>query len=227
MVDATGTPDCGAPAASTNTIVLTILPVFSAGAITGETSATQCYNYDPAVMTANPSGGAGTYTSQWQSSPDGSAWSNIGGATGATYNPGSIASTTHYRVMVDATGTPDCGAPAASTNTIVLTILPVFSAGAITGETSATQCYNYDPAVMTANPSGGAGTYTYQWQSSPDGSAWSNIGGATGATYNPGSIASTTHYRVMVDATGTPDCGAPAASTNTIVLTILPVFSAG
>src|SRR4030065_24668 len=179
MVDATGSPDCGVATASTNTIVLTIYGNFSAGAISGETSANQCYNYDPTVMTANPTGGAGTYTYQWQSSPDGSAWANIPLATAATYNPGAITTTTHYRVMVDATGSPDCGVATASTNTIVLTIYGTFSAGAISGETSATQCYNYDPATMTANPTGGSGTYTYQWQSSPDGTAWTPIAGAT------------------------------------------------
>jgi gliding motility-associated-like protein len=76
---------------------------------------------------------------------------------------------------------------------------------------------------MTANPAGGAGTYTYQWQSSPDGSTWSNIVGATAVTCNPGAITATTHYRVQVDPTGTPDCGGVASSTNIVVIDIIPL----
>jgi len=216
---------CNSENSSSTTV--TVLDEFSAGAITGEASATQCYNYDPAVMTANPTGGSGTYTYQWQSSADGSSWGDISGATNNTYNPGALTTTTHYRVLVDPTGSPDCGGATASTNTIVFTILSNFSAGAITGEASATQCYNYDPAVMTANPTGGSGTYTYQWQSSADGSSWGDISGATNNTYNPGALTTTTHYRVLVDPTGSPDCGGATASTNTIVFTINPASVGG
>ncbi|MBN2275401.1 MAG: hypothetical protein JXK95_13790, partial [Bacteroidales bacterium] len=202
-------------------------PEFDAGAITGETSAIQCSNYDPLTMTANPTGGSGTYNYQWQSSPDGSAWSDISGQTAVTFNPPAITATTHYRVMVDPAGSPDCGGPTASTNTIVLTILPEFNPGDITGETNASYCTNYNPATMTANPTGGSGTYNCQWQSSPDGSSWSDIAGATSVTYDPPAITATSYYRVMVDPSGSPDCGSATASTNTIVLTILPVFDPG
>jgi hypothetical protein len=132
------------------------------------------------------------------------------GGTGTTINGTGNSVTVDFDVAatsdtLSVTATNGCGTSAA--REIEITVSPVFSPGAITGETTATQCYNYDPAAMTANPSGGAGTYTYQWQDSPDGAAWTDISGATGATYNPGSITTTTHYRVLVDATGTPDCG--------------------
>ncbi|MBU1719240.1 MAG: hypothetical protein KKA07_09215, partial [Bacteroidetes bacterium] len=207
---------------------ITVFPVFNAGAMTGPASSTQCYNYYPTALAANPTGGV-SYSYQWQSSPAGcAAWSNIGGATASTYDPPALTATTCYRVLVDATGSPDCGASTASTNTFTYTILGDFSAGAMTGPASSTQCYNYDPAVLTANPTGGAGTYTYQWQSSPAGcAAWSNIGGATASTYNPPALTATTCYRVLVDATGSPDCGAATASSNTFTYTILGSFSAG
>ncbi len=56
----------------------------------------------------------------------------------------------------------------------------------------------YDPALITSI-SGATGTVgntlAYQWQLSTDGSNWSNIAGATNATYDPVAITVTTYYR--------------------------------
>ncbi len=48
-----------------------------------------------------------------------------------------------------------------------------------------TICYNTAPAALTqlTAPTGGPGAYTYQWQSSPDNSTWTSIGGATELGY--------------------------------------------
>ena len=62
-------------------------------------------------------------------------------------------------------------------------------------------CYGGDPAAFTqiTAPTGGA-SYTYQWQSSPDGvSSWNNIGGETSAVYDvPNGLTTTTWYRRIV-----------------------------
>src|ERR1035437_450530 len=53
-------------------------------------------------------------------------------------------------------------------NSILITVLP----GLVVGSASASQtiCYNTVPAPLTSvNPTGGTGSYTYQWDSSPDG----------------------------------------------------------
>ncbi|MFY8131889.1 MAG: GEVED domain-containing protein, partial [Bacteroidia bacterium] len=42
---------------------------------------------------------------------------------------------------------------------------------------------------------------TYQWQSSPDGTTWNNVTGATGPTYSTGAMASDTYYRASVTCT--------------------------
>ncbi|MBI2274299.1 MAG: HYR domain-containing protein, partial [Bacteroidetes bacterium] len=46
-----------------------------------------------------------------------------------------------------------------------------------------------------AEASGGTGTIAYQWQSSTDNSNFTNIPGATSATYAPGALTTTTYYR--------------------------------
>ena len=67
-----------------------------------------------------------------------------------------------------------------------------------------TICYNTSPAPLTqlTAPSGGTGTYTYQWQRSTNNSTWSNITGATLPTYSPPALLATTYYRRSVKSTG-------------------------
>ena len=61
-------------------------------------------------------------------------------------------------------------------------------------------CYNTVPAPLTqlTAPSGGDGTYTYQWQSSANNSTWTNISGATMSTYAPPALLASTYFRRTV-----------------------------
>jgi hypothetical protein len=105
--------------------------------------------------------------------------------------------------------------------TFAVTVLPAFNPGAISGGANATVCLNFDPSVLSANATGGAGTYSYQWQASPAGcNSWANINGANGATFDPPAVSATICYRVLVDATGAPDCGNALPSANTITFTL-------
>jgi gliding motility-associated-like protein len=53
--------------------------------------------------------------------------------------------------------------------------------------------------VGTLSGGSGAGTYTYQWQSSTDGGVtWNDIATATSASYSPGNVTATTKYRRKV-----------------------------
>ncbi|MBK8347128.1 MAG: hypothetical protein IPL08_05680 [Saprospiraceae bacterium] len=59
-------------------------------------------------------------------------------------------------------------------------------------------CYNTSAGTLTNNTSAtGSGTVAYQWQRSTTGcsSGWSDISGATNATYAPGNLTQTTYYR--------------------------------
>ena len=73
----------------------------------------------------------------------------------------------------------------------------VTSGGSIAG--NETQCLSYDPGVISnvTSPSGGSGAREYLWLSSTTGCPTQlsqAIPGATGATYNPGTINQTTYY---------------------------------
>lgn len=92
--------------------------------------------------------------------------------------------------------------------TIFVSILPTFTAGAITP--SQFICPGGDPGIMISDPAvansdGTAVNPTYQWQKSQGGSAgpWSDISGATTVSYDPpGPIYQDTWYRRIAFAEG-------------------------
>jgi hypothetical protein len=165
---------------------------------------TICSGGDPAAFTETvASTGSGVLTYQWQSSTTScaSGFSNIAGATSATYDPPSgLTVTTYYRRVT--TSTLNAVPCTANSNCITVTI------NSVTGGTlSADQtiCSGGDPAAFTETvASTGSGVLTYQWQSSTTScaSGFSNIAGATGTTYDPPSgLTVTTYYRRVTTST--------------------------
>ncbi|HJW29258.1 MAG TPA: hypothetical protein VJ508_08385, partial [Saprospiraceae bacterium] len=186
--------------------------------ITQPSNITECVG-GTSTMTVTITGGTGTITYQWQSSPDGSTgWANATGtgSTTATYTPPSTsAGTTFYRVLINATGN-GCG-QAVSANATA-TIVPDLSV--TTQPTNVNECIG-GTATMTLTVTGGTGTISYQWQSSPDGTTgWVNATG-TGSTTSiftpPSTVASTTYYRVLINATG-DGCGQAVSNTATAII---------
>lgn len=163
------------------------------GTITGDEE--NCGSFDPATITSSssPSGGSGGSPEyQWQSSANNSTWSDISGATSTTYNPTTITTTQYYRRKARRN-------PCTSwvySNTVIKTVVVNYtSGGTITGDEE--NCNNFDPTTITSSTAasgGSGGTLAYQWQENT-GSGWTNISGATSATYNPTSISQTTQYR--------------------------------
>jgi len=112
-------------------------------------------------------------------------WSN-----GATTEDLSGLAAGNYNVTVtDASGCTETG-----NHTITVTPAIVNS---ITGGGPAL-CNYGDPTSMGGNITGGTGTYAIQWQVSTNGSSYTNIGGATTSSYDPGQITQTTWYRRSV-----------------------------
>lgn len=75
------------------------------------------------------------------------------------------------------------------------------------------------PSTITgSNPSGGSGSYNYQWQKKTTGS-WSSISGATSQDYSPGSLTTSTQYRRVVSS------GSVSSNTsNSITVTVSTVL---
>jgi len=203
--------------------VPTVLPVtvfqpFVAGAIAADQ--TICAGTLPAMLTATaPTGGNVPYSYQWQMSTDGTAFTDIAGATDLNYQPGSLSQTTWFRMKQ--TSYSNCGF--VYTNVVTITMYGPLVAGTITPDQAI--CYREDPPSMLTGtpPTGGSAPYGYQWEISADGSNFTEISGATGLTYQPSVLTETTYYRMKQTSSG--GCG--FVYTNILTITVYPSLSAG
>ncbi|KAA2216559.1 DUF6443 domain-containing protein [Maribacter flavus] len=202
-----------------NTVKVTMAPALNAGTL--QSPATVCYGGNPGPVTAsvNPSGGNLSYSYAWQYSTTGTGgWVTISGATGATYDPPSGAtSTLWYRKKVTSCTMVQYTAG------VQAKVLADVNPGSING--TQTICYGGDPATLgnSVSPSGGNNSYTYAWQYSNTGTGgWTTISGATSSTYDPpGGLTTTRWYRRVAIS-----CSQNKYSNN-IEVTVNPALVAG
>lgn len=238
------------------------------------------------TLTTAVTGGLGTNSYQWQQYIS-NVWTNIAGATSASYTASNLSATTNYRANLTQS-VSGCAAfvisaitvnalpnittsPAAPTYCVGGTVSisaaggsnyswspatglsattgsPVVSSGTTsttysltgTGTNGCTKTISVpvtvkaDPSITVTGPTsvptgtganlsattnGGSGTCTLQWQSSTNGTTWSNISGATAATYTTPAITGTKYYRATYTCNGS-GCS-PAGISN--VLTIIGI----
>jgi hypothetical protein len=200
------------------TVTIQVNPVLNPGVVAA--NQTICSGGDPAAFTeTTPASGAGTISYQWQSGLSATGpWTNIPGATAATYDaPTGLTVTTYYRRVVTATvNSVTCSV--GNTTPVSVTINTIVP-GSITADQ--TVCDGGNPGLFGSVAATGSGAITYQWQSSTTGCGgpWADIGGATAATLDvAGPVTVTTYYRRIGISTfnGTP-C---SDYSNCIVVTI-------
>jgi len=219
-----------------------VLPQINFGTV-DNTAETICYGEEPSdlTMSAAPSGGSGSFEYQWAfvnaaaGCPVGtglSGFTEIPGATSSSYSPPALTNTRTYAVRIDPIGSPDCAVETWATNCRVITVQPNVNFGTISN-TPETICFGGDPGsiAFTTAPSGGSGSFSYQWYSQdgsvscPTGTSttgWTAISGATGTSYDPPSgLGVTTTYAVQVNENGTPDCGPATWASNCRTITVV------
>jgi hypothetical protein len=121
---------------------------------------------------------------QWQSSPDGTNWTNASGATSASYALTELTETGYsglrYRCIVSSSGYPD-----ATSNAATLTVAPISvtsQPASQTGQPVAGTTPNYS-ASFTSAASSPAGAPTIQWEVSADGgTTFSDLSGQTNSS---------------------------------------------
>lgn len=113
------------------------------------------------------------------------------------------------------------GGGGSNTGVNLVDVTPALSGGGISN--NQTICSGTSPSTISnASAATGAGTISYQWQSSPNNITWSNIGGAVGVTYSPPALTQTMYYRRR----STNQCG-NVLYTNTITVNIHTPLNAG
>lgn len=197
---------CESPASE---ITVTVNPAIANNVING--TQTICYDTQPTTLSqvGTLTGGTGTFSHQWQSSTDGTTWTSISNATSANYTPGKLTSTTQYRRIANS------GGCSSTSNVVIVTVqgsLTHYDIGS-----NQTLCTGSTPALLIGElPSGGNGTFTYRWESSPNNSTWSAISGATGADFQPGALTTSAYYRRIAQS---GDC---SGTSNVVNITLLP-----
>ena len=143
-------------------------------------------------FTVWPSGGGDRYLYQWESSYDSVTFAPLSGKTAPYYMGDTLQSDRYYRVVV----TSELGCSSATTDVVTVRVLPQFLPGSIVG--ADTVCYGTAPhqLSMSGDASGGMSPYKYQWQQSQDGSAYFDMPGDTGTTFQPGDLRKNMFYRL-------------------------------
>jgi hypothetical protein len=184
----------------TSVLSFTVLPGTAPGITTQPTGVAVCAGANAAFNVVSPGGGL---SYQWQVSTDGGGtFTNIAGATTASYTATAVTSTqdnNQYHVIVSTL----CG-----TTTSNAAILTVNSAAAIATQPIAAVICSGNDITFTVGATGTA-PLTYQWQSSTNGCAgpFANIPGATSSSHTITGVTvalDNTAYQVIVSGTCTP-----------------------
>ncbi|MBT2559014.1 gliding motility-associated C-terminal domain-containing protein [Hymenobacter sp. ISL-91] len=179
-----------------------------------------CAGDTPALLTsATPAAeGTGQYSYQWQQSTNNVTFTDITGATGETYQPPVLNVTTYYKRLVSSGFCP----PLTTSNTVAITVTPAVVPGTIAADQ--TVCVGSAPAPLTstAAPTGGTGSFAFQWESSLDNAIWTAVANGTGETYAPGPLTVTTFFRRQVSS-GPCD----SIASNVVTITVTPALTAG
>lgn len=174
---------------------------------------TICSGTAPQAFTSStPTGGSGNWSQiQW-----------IGGILpnlfpvgfGNPFSPGVLTTTVPILYTYGATAYAGCSTSSCCVN---VTVIPPILNNIISS--TQTVCPSGSVALLTGSaPTGGGGSFSYQWLSSSDSINWI-MTGSTAASFAPPPPAQTVYYRRLVTESGSP---CPADSGSTVVVNVIP-----
>lgn len=205
----------------TNEIEITVLGQINGG--TASADQTICAGETPNAITINNATAAGPNISyQWQSATTGS-FTNISGETNAVYNfAGAPSVTTRYRRQTIVSNNAKVCFQNSTVSTVFVNSLNVGTIG-----NDQNVCAGQAPStIINIVNTTAAGNLTYAWESSTDnGVSWSPIASATGSTYTPGVLATSTKYRRLN--TTTLNGKVCTGYTNEVTITVAGAISGG
>jgi gliding motility-associated-like protein len=166
------------------------------------------------------SGGDGTYTYLWQQSQDvKSAWTNASGTNNKSYfiSP-SLIDTIFYRRIV-ASGQNSCCKD--TSNIVKITVLPSIQQNSIEGDD--TICEGLTPHLFVGSqPSGGNGSYTYQWLRNAYDATWQSAKAPSmNQSYTSDTLHGNSYFKRVVYSGLNNAC---IDTSNTIYIHVLPAL---
>lgn len=193
-----GSPSCTTDVAS-NVIEVTVRDPFTPSVVsTTHTNNTVCQAGSVSLTATPTTGGSGPpFQYQWQRSYDSINWVDEGPALQnvTAYTVPSVTTDTYYRLIAFDQGTPGCGS-VFSTNSVKVMVQTAITEGAISGAQHICAATAPTAPIASVTVGTGRGTISYRWEASTDnGQTWATVAGATGASYQPGVLQTTTDYR--------------------------------
>ncbi|ACL57511.1 DUF4347 domain-containing protein [Methylobacterium nodulans] len=192
----------------------------SIAAISG--SATEGQTLTAGAVT-DPDGNPSSTTYKWQSSTNGTTWTDVSGATASAYTLGYSDSGKQFRVVASYTdGQGHAGTATSAATASVTDVDRAGSIGAVTG--TATEGQTLTAGAVT-DPDGNPSSTTYKWQSSTNGTTWTDVSGATASAYTLGYSDSGKQFRVV--ASYTDGQGHAGTATSAATASVTDVDRAG
>ena len=165
--------------AYSSTATVTVDPT-SVGGTVAASSTTICYN---SATTISVSGHTGNI--KWQKKTTGD-WIDISG-TASSFETENLTTTTSYRAVVTS------GVCTSSNSSVTTVSITPASVGGTASADASELCAGTGTTVKLSGNTG-----TIQWQSSTDGTNWSNVPGQTSSSLSTGNLSTTTKYRAVV-----------------------------
>ena len=220
VVTSTGT-DCNT--SISDTLQVTVVPAVSNNTIdlNGETTDTVCQATDPGVITGtSPTGGGGApYNYTWQQSTTSptSGFADIGGAASQDYDVPGLAQTTWFRRLVQG----DASCDKDTSNVVEIIVNDPITNNTINDVANNPICNGEAPGLFDATtPTGGNGTYSYEWELSTDQVAWTSIPSSDIENLDyTSALTQTTWFRRLVTS---PPCPAVTSNEFQVVVNELP-----
>jgi hypothetical protein len=157
-----------------------------------------CLGNAPPTLEITGSSSGTNFSYQWQQAPySGGTFMDILGATGATYTPTSVTTSTRYRRRVYSSVATTCFEYSSVQSVIVLELNP----GSLDPTQGGTLLYNETPPPIGNGPTGSSATasiglISYEWELSTDGgSIWTPISNSNLETYFPPPLFVNTQFR--------------------------------
>ncbi len=193
-----------------------------AGGSVSTSNHTITYNTSTTINATAATGGTCglVFTYRWQSSTNGSSWTDISGtpAGNQNYTTTNLTSSLYFRRKTTCNGST-----VYTSNSVLITVAGQLQGGSISTSPSSIN-YNTNPGTISASTATGGncgGSYTYTWQSSSDGVAWDSIGSSNSQNFSPGNLTSSTYFRRRTV------CGVETAFTGSVYFTVHPELIAG
>ena len=187
LIEVVGNTGVGGPGKIAVTIIVTNVP--ETGSITLSPDTPPEVGTEITGRLSDPDGGVTGASWQWQRSANGTTWTDIEGATSASYRPSEADRGMMLRVSVRYNDEAATGI-----NLVSIAIGPVQMAtpplpldlpGSVTLSPVGAPEVGTEITATLTDPDGGVAGETWQWQRSADGVTWTAIDGASTASYTP------------------------------------------